>query len=445
MPLVDDILRQRHGDLIRMSDDPKTVVALGAARLAWSLGKNDPSAPILEEVLEVRSTTTWLYALCADENGHHVLRRLDPTIGEADREVQFGRVVDWGVSDDGMVVVETNPGGLLLHTLTPEMTIRSGQRFSGKRGARVLVRGATGWVFFTDDRARKVNHVSGLPWGEVGKLTVVELDLRAFFVQDVPETSLGEQAQWFVNEDNRQRRLFDQDGPTGNEPASAVGADGCVVVLGRFTGRRSLTGVYRTFTPSQALCVLAPGGKITTIDRSKPNWLQQVLLYDGKWFISTNVGLEIDAAPDPVRVVAPRPRGGALRWVPAGGRMYAVGMDTVVPSRGWAVMLYEADGRVRLLHHEQRTSLLGHLTSRDKAERPRLLVDGDTLWIAVSGPDGTSRIMHVTPAGVSEFHRAPGWIEPVAKVPHGLLCLHRPDAEPGDGQAEPADLVRLVV
>jgi actin-like ATPase involved in cell morphogenesis len=397
---------------------------------------------VLDDVIGVHATVTGTYALCADANRHFV-RRLDLATGTADREVPFGQVLDWAAGDEGLLLAERGPAGTVVRTLTPELVIRSTQALPAVPEVRTLARGATGWAFYRNAPATAVDHSNGLPWGETGDLTVMELSLSGFFGQEAARLPLGSSAQWFVNEDNIRRRLFDQDSPTGSDPALAHGSAGCTLVLGQFSSKTAMfQNVHQGFQPWQILCVVDPGGRIHRIERRSPHWLQQVVLHDSKWFVSTSAGLEIDAPPSPPRLVAPRPRAGALRWFPAGREMYAIGMDTVLPARGWSVSYCDRQtGTLRTLAQESGTALLGHLTSRVRAERPRVIADGDSLWMGVAAGRGRSRILHVTPAGVREALTAPGWVEPVAIVPEGLLCLHRRDeAAPGIGQARPARL-----
>ena len=179
------------------------------------------------------------------------------------------------------------------------------------------------------------------------------------------------------------------------------------------------------------------------VDRYPPNWVQQVVLHESQWFVSTSAGLQIEAPPRPPRMIEPRPRTGALRWFPAGREMYAVGMDAILPSRGWSVSHCDRDtGQLRRLAQDPASSLLGHLTSRVHTERARVIVDGDTLWMAVAGGPG-SQVLHVTRGGVREAFAERGWAEPVARSPAGLLCLHRPDAAPGVDQPLAATLTVL--
>jgi hypothetical protein len=395
----------------------------------------------MDGVVGVQVNTAGTYVLCA-EGDRHILRRVNLTSGAADRELPFGQVLDWAAGDEGLLLAETGPGGTVVRTLTPELVIRSTHALPAVTDVRTLARGATGWAFHRNAPGVPVDHSKGLPWGETGDLVVMELSLSGFFGQEAPRIPLGPSAHWFVNEDNVKRRLFDQDSPTGTEPSLSYGSAGCTVVLGQFNSKTAMfQNVHQGFQPWQVLCVLDPGGRVHRVERHPPNWLQQVVLHESKWFVSTTAGLELDAAPNPPRLMVPRPRAGALRWFPAGREMYAVAMDSVLPSRGWSVMHCDRrTGNIRVLAHEPESALLGHLTSRFRAERARIIIDGESLWMAVAGGGGSSRILHVTSSGVREALTAPGWLEPVANSPAGLLCLHRPDAAPGTEQALPARL-----
>ncbi|MEV7805694.1 Hsp70 family protein [Microbispora sp. NPDC088329] len=531
MPLVHETLRARHGGLVRTYDDPKIVVALGAARLAWSVQEREhggrtrpgpmtgphpsphpgpapvtgphpsphpgpapvtgphplshpgpapvtgphpspavgpvtgpapafvprpapaperaagPLRPLLDDVLSVQVTPNGVYALCAG----NVLRRLDLSTWRVDRELAFGMVADWSATEEGLLLAELGPAGRpgpaapLLRTLTPELTVRSTTPLPGAAAVRTLARGAVGWAFHRT--AAPVGNSHGLPWGETGSLGVVEVGLSGSLAGETAKAPLGPSAQWFVNENNGLRRLHDQDTPTGGEPALAVGSPGCVVVLGQYRGTTGLhQNAQQAFDPWQVLCLIDPGGGIRRVDRRPPNWLYQAVLHQSMWFVSTTAGLEIDVAPGPPRVVMRRSRSGALRWFPAGQEIYAVGMDGVLPSRGWSVSHCDRDtGELRVLRHEPSAALLGHLTSRERSERPRVVADGDGLWIGVTGDQAYSRILRVTPGGVTEALCERGWVEPVGAVPSGLLVLHHPETVPvpGTGAYGPGTLCLL--
>ena len=113
------------------------------------------------------------------------------------------------------------------------------------------------------------------------------------------------------------------------------------------------------------------------------------------------------------------------------------------PARGWSVGIFdERSQRLEFLMGKQSATLAGHLTSRHRWERPRLVADGDSMWMTMQDA-GRSRLLHVTPAGAREVHRTPGMFEPVARVATGLLCLSRPADPGGTTRDQPASLVHL--
>ncbi|GAT68592.1 molecular chaperone-like protein [Planomonospora sphaerica] len=529
MPSVQQAVRDRFGDKVRTYDDPKIVVAYGAAQLAWKLkvehrepgrttgphpaggpslrpagttgghpvpvlpvapapapapaapgAAGDPAAghrsstgpmhvpaghraasggapavdgptvkgveKVMDHVLEARAAGGRVLVHQAFEGGHF-LRRLDGVEGRHDRELHFGRLVEWAASGEGVVTTEqVGPAQLLVRALTPELGIRSTHPLQTWGNPTVLAHGRTGWVFYQSRQTVAVDAAVGLPWGETGQLAMIEIDLGGgFFFQEPQPRDLGPYAQWFVNEDNRVRRLVDQDSPSGTDPALSVGAPGCTVVLGQFSSNKPLfANRHQDFRPWQVLCLVDPGGVVRpTMREPGRSWLHQVVLHNGRWFTASSAGLEADTAAGRPALVAPRPPAGALRWVPAGGSLYAVGADQVSPARGWSVsILDERSGALRFLMGKKSAALAGHLTSRYRWERPRLVADGDSLWLTMLDA-GRSRLVHVTPEGAREVHRAAGTFEPVVRVPTGLLCLHRPTDPAGATRDHPATLVHL--
>ncbi|MFC4062064.1 Hsp70 family protein [Planomonospora corallina] len=540
MPLVQQAVRDRFGDKVRTYDDPKIVVAYGAAQLAWKLkvehrdpsrmtgphltgggsraatgrpavvtgghpavaapapgpaafagpaGHPGPAGPVgsttgghpvlpgsggvpaagpapfagtgsmpavdgpvvrgvekvLDNVLEARAAGGRVLVHQAHQGGHF-LRRLDGVGGGHDRELHFGRLVEWSASAEGVVTAEQiGPAQVLVRTLTPELGVRSTHPVQTWDTPNVLVHGRSAWVFYQPRQTVPVDASAGLPWGETGHLSLLEFDLGSFHAPEPLARDLGPYAQWFVNEDNRLRRLLDQDGPGGTEPELSVGAPGCTVVLGQFrTGQPPFAGRYQDFQPWQVLCLVDPGGVVRpTVREPGRSWLHQVVLHNGRWFTASSAGLEADTVPGQTVLVAPRPPAGALRWVPAGGHIYAVGTDQVSPARGWSVSVFdERSGALRFLMGKKSATLAGHLTSRYRWERPRLVPDGDSLWMTMLDA-GRSRLVHVTPEGAREVHRTTGTFEPVVRVPGGLLCLHRPADAAGATRDHPGVLVHL--
>ncbi|MEV8638364.1 Hsp70 family protein [Streptosporangium sp. NPDC051023] len=541
MPLVQEAVRDRLGDRVRTYDDPKIVVAYGAAQLAWKLkvehrdpgqgpglvtdttgrtaSGHSPGAPgatdqqaftgtpgaqsgahraftgpegghtgghrafpaqesgqgagqgtgqrgpggaqpggqaagpvvagvekVLDGVLEARVEAGRVFVHQAFENGH-LLRRLDGVEGRYDRELGFGRLVEWAASREGVAAVEqVGPAQVLVRTLTPDLAIRGTHPLQVWGNPTVIAQGRTAWVFFQPRQATPVDSLVGLPWGESGQLSMIELDLGGGFMFQAPQPrDLGPYTQWFLNEDNRLRRLIDQEGPSGNEPSPSVGAPGCTVVLGQFSSNKPMfQNRHNDFRPWQVLCLVDPGGVVRpTVREPGRSWLHQVVLHNGRWFTSSSAGLEVDGAGGRTKLIMPRPRAGALRWVPAGGQIYAVGTDQVSPARGWSVGIFDQRSHtLEFLMGKQSATLAGHLTSRHRWERPRLIPDGDSMWMTMLDA-GRSRLLHVTPGGAREVHRTQGMFEPVARIPTGLLCLHRPGDTNGATRDQPATLVHL--
>ncbi|SFJ35715.1 Hsp70 protein [Streptosporangium canum] len=481
MPLVQKVVRERLGDRVRTYDDPKIVVAYGAAQLAWKLkvehrdparsagpmpggptggqavvpgGEGAPAGgptvkgieKVLDGVLEARAEAGRVFVHQAFDSGH-LLRRLDGIEGRHDRELGFGRLVEWAASREGVVAVEqVGPAQVLVRTLSSELAIRATHPLQMWGDPTVIAHGRTAWVFFQPRQTVAVDTTVGLPWGETGHLAMIELDLGGgFFFQAPPARDLGPYARWFVNEDNRLRRLLDQEGPSGTEPSPSVGAPGCTVVLGQFSSNKPIfQNRHQDFRPWQVLCLVDPGGTVRpTVREPGRSWLHQVVLHNGRWFTSSSAGLEADTADGQTKLVMPRPPAGALRWFPAGNQIYAVGADQVSPARGWSVRIFDQRSHtLEFLMGKQSATLAGHLTSRHRWERPRLVADGDSMWMTMQDA-GRSRLLHVTPGGAREVHRTPGMFEPVARVPTGLLCLHRPADAAGTTRDRPATLVHL--
>ncbi|WP_329079155.1 Hsp70 family protein [Streptosporangium sp. NBC_01469] len=401
---------------------------------------------VMDAVLEARAEAGRVLVHQAFDSGH-LLRRLDGIGGRHDREFRFGRLVEWAASGEGVVAVEqVGPAQVLVRTLTPDLAIRATHPMQMWGNPTVIAHGRTAWAFFHSRQAVPVDTAMGLPWGETGQLAMIELDLGGNLAFQAPQPrELGPYAQWFLNEDNRLRRLLDQEAPSGTEPSPSVGAPGCTVVLGQFGSNKPMfQNRHQDFRPWQVLCLVDPGGVVRpTVREPGRSWLHQVVLHGGRWFTSGSAGLEADTADGRTRLVMPRPRGGALRWFPAGNQIYAVGTDQVSPARGWSVGIFDQRSQtLEFLMGKQSATLAGHLTSRHRWERPRFVADGDSMWMTMLDA-GRSRLLHVTPAGAREVHRTPGMFEPVARVPTGLLCLHRPADALGATRDQPATLVHL--
>ncbi|WP_238005338.1 Hsp70 family protein [Dactylosporangium sp. AC04546] len=487
MPLVQQTLRARYGAQVRTWDDPKIVVALGAARIALTHVGAQPAQPVattasrpaadeqprrnrpaaavsepegdefevrLDGVVEAIGTGRDIYAWCrGPSNSVDVLHRIDPGTGMPDRQLALGRVTDWAASDEGLLVADRFGPAARLHTLSPALVIRSTRPVQTAEDPVVLAAGGVGWAFLRPFPSALVDNSIGLPWGQTGALSVIESNLTGVFVHDNLPREVGDSARWYVNEDNALRRLFDQGSPTESEPMLAYGKDGCVVILGRYSSKAPMGANYRrpggyakgrhqAVQPYQVVCRITPGAEIRHGERRTGNWLYQAVHHLGQWHLATEAGLETGALQGDGVLLASRPRSGALRWFLAGDRMYAIGMEQVLPARGLWIAVLE-HGRLRTLFQNSDMALLGHLTSRERAEQPRVTVDGNGLWVAGTEGDGRTQVLHVTPQGVRPVHSASGWLEPVARLASGLLCLHDPQTQPGVARTSTTNLVLL--
>ncbi|HTJ38859.1 MAG TPA: Hsp70 family protein [Dactylosporangium sp.] len=487
MPLVEQTLRARYAAQVRTWDDPKTVVALGAARVARTHLAASPAQPVqpvvqpapqpiaqparpaepvvvegdrfdvrLGGVVEAVATGRDIYAWCRDPAASvDVLHRLDAATGQPDRQLALGRVTAWAASTEGLLVADRFGINARLHTLSPELVIRSTRPVMTVEDPVILADGAVGWAFLRPYASALVDNSIGLPWGSTGGLSVIETNLTAVFVQDSLPLDIGDTARWYVNENNALRRLFDQNSPSESLPMLAHGSEGCVVILGRYASKAPMGASYRrpggfahgrhqAVQPYQIVCRVTSGGKVTHGARRGKNWLYQAVHHRDQWHLATEAGLETGPLEgESTTLLASRPRPGALRWFPAGERMYAIGIEQVLPSRGLWVAILEPGGGLRTLFQDSAVSLLGHLTSRERAELPRVLPDGDGLWIAAGGGDGRTQLLHATPDGVTTAKSATGWLEPVARLSSGLLCLHDPWSQPGVARANLGHLVSV--
>ncbi|WP_432994684.1 Hsp70 family protein [Dactylosporangium sp. CA-233914] len=497
MPLVEQTLKARYAAQVRTWDDPKTVVALGAARIARThLGAPAPapapapasatpaaqpprpaaaqtspaaqSAPpaaavpdgdrfdvVLAGVVEAFGTGQDVYVWSREAQARgDVLHRVDAASGRPDRQLALGRITAWAGSTEGLLVSEAFSAMARLHTLSPELVIRSTRPVPTAEDPVLLTDGAVGWAFLRPYPSALVDNTLGLPWGQTGGLSVIETNLTAVFVQDSPPLDIGETARWYVNENNHLRRLFDQNSPSESLPMPALGKEGAVVVLGRYASKAPMGATYRRpggfargrhqqVQPYQVVVRVTPGGDVRHSQRREKNWLYQAVYHRDQWHLATEAGLETGALEGEGTLLAARPRPGALRWFPAGEQMYAVGVEQVLPARGLWVAILEPGGGLRTLYQESSTTLLGHLTSRERSEAPQIVTDGDGLWIAAGAGDRRTQLLRVTPSGVRVAKSASGWLEPVAPFGAGLLCLHDPWSQPGVARSNLAHLVTV--
>ncbi|MBM7773401.1 actin-like ATPase involved in cell morphogenesis [Actinokineospora baliensis] len=446
IPLVRDALRAQYDGLVRTAPDPKTVVALGAARWAQrTLTARPVTAPrrpgasalpvLATDVLDAQAANGAIYTWGVGAGGHQI-RKLDRG-GRVERELPMSLVTGWAIADDLVLVAERREQVVRVHALSPELIIRSTTDLVTAHDPWLLAQGGHGWVFLRGPSTGPVDNTVGLPWGETGDLQVVVIRPAASFtpVNAVPRP-LGSTATWFVNEDGVRRRLLDQAMPTSVPPTALGDGRTAAVVLGKITRRR--TGLRTsTIVPSQVIGTVDAEGQLTVIAEQQDTtglWVHQALERDG-WFLSTNSGLETFAGPDRSLFVE-RPRAGAARWVATANRVYGVVQDSLVPNRGLALHMYDERAPRGLGTYP---GLLGNLASVDRAEAPRLRVDGDLLWVGTRMSEGISQVLVVNGARVEQVAAAEGWLEPVGQG----FALHAPDTAPGDSRTGPATLVRL--
>ncbi|GLW35611.1 Hsp70 family protein [Actinoplanes regularis] len=463
MPLVQQALREHYPGQVHTFDDPKIVVALGAARLAARAGGPAavaaptavPTAPatpeaILDNVVETRATASGLYAWCRPDG--HRLHRVDPAELRPDRSIDIGEILSWTATDAGLLVAD-HTTGTQVHTFSPDLVIRATRPLPSRQRPTVVAAGTAGWVFLNAAATPADNRV-GLPWGEFGAASYLTVDLSRGLVTDTEARyRLERSARWLLNEDNRQRRLIDQDSPSGSPPAPTGDEPSCLAIVGRFTSKAPLGasrnrpggllgGRHAGLKTWQEVVTIDAGGGITRTLRRDGDWLHQVQLWRGNWLMSTSAGLLAGDTPDTGRLLAARPGAGALRWFVAGAQAYAIGMEQVLPSRGLWIGVYR-DGALHTLLAEPQTVLRGHLTSTYPQERPRVAIDGDGLLVACVRKPGSTQLLHVTATGVTELATTTGWAEPVVRVPSGLLCLHAALDPAGAAPAALPSLVRL--
>ncbi len=407
----------------------------------------DPGLPELrvvqDGVLEARLVDDRLYAWCVAADRGHLLMAMDAD-GHVTRGVPVGQLLSWAAGPDGLLVTERRGGQVLVHALSPELSIRSTRPLPAGGIPTVLLSGSRGWVFYRPRRATGVDNSAGLPWGEVGDLCMLAVDLNAVFMQEQPAVLLGQHALWYLNENGVLRRLLDQDSPTGGTPAP-TGVEGeCAVISGQFAS--VVTGLvkrrYRDVRPSQVITLVAAGGGGAgwRIGRPGQPWVHQVRHHGDGWALATAAGLEVGELNGPTTIVLPRPRAGAQRWFGA-DRLFGVTMQQALPSRGVSVHVL-AGAAVEPVLELPGDTLLGHLSSLFPTERPRVAAEPGRLWLA-TGAAGRSRIHEVTAGGATQRVQAPGWVEPVGARDGRLWCLSASDVPAGPGRTTPARLGHL--
>jgi hypothetical protein len=473
-PLVESTLRAAYDGLVHTWQDPKTVVALGAARWAGRAAgvtravvappaqpkttpprPASPAAPfpvVADGVGEAVAAAGALYVWVQPSDGRamHRIRRIDPRTGQPQAERPFGRqLVGWAVSDAGLLLAERRGATVALHAVSPQLEIRSTVVFPSRYDPFLVVDGAVGWAFVRSSDTRTVDGAnrrwyergSGA-WGEVGELAVRVVNLSG--PGPSAPRSLGPTTFWFLDDNGAHRRLLDPTSPTGSVPAALGDGGACGLVMGRSAQQ----------VPWQAVGSVGPAGEFGVVVEQRARnaeapWVHQVLrratprgAVAPPWLLATSVGLEtygdLRAGRDR-RLFLPRPPAGAARWVVAGRNAFGVATEHTLENRGASLHVL-VDGRRRDLGRWP--ALLGNLAAADPADAPRIRADGDDIWLGVTDGTGSQLIR----AGVGDARvaaKAPGRLEPVGRVGGSAFALHVPSAAPGEPRRAPGLLVRL--
>lgn len=475
-PLVERVLREQHGDLVRTSADPKGAVALGAAQVAVGAASARPASgppraaspgagpprtgspdaaaragspgpvphgagsagpgrapasaaagpgpetpetrlvPIAEEVVDAQVVGGRVYVWSAPDGpgGRHRVARIDPRTGEADRKIRFGRLVGWAVAEGGIVVAERRDGLLHCHTLTADLGVGTSAPLPTPYRPFLLAESGVGWAVLRSPDTRMTG-----PQEESGSLAVQVFPLAPG--TPGPVVPLGPAGFGYLD---GTRRLLDPTVPGSAVPAAAGDGRSAALVLGRGTG--------------QVVCLVGPGGEVTAV--GEPDGVSQVLASGGRWLLATSAGLESCAdlrRGTDRRPFLPRPQGGAVRWFVAGRSTFGIAVDR---HRGLTVHAL-VDGRAREL--DRWPSLLGSPAAARPDEAARVRADGDALLLGVGDGAGGSQLVTADTTGARALAAARGWLEPVGRAGGVLLARHVPAAPPGDGCADPGRLVRV--
>lgn len=468
-PLVETTLRARYPGLVRRWADPKTAVALGAAR--WAGGRpartvlvevpaglrrqaraaaapKPPATPepLVEGVVAARATPSALYTLGApDRSGRTLLRRHGPD-GTESGGLVFAELAGWAASEHGMLVAERAGPAVRVHVLGPDLSPRAVHTLTTARDPVLVVDGDLGWVQTWGPELRTVGPSDGLPHGVVAGVVVYRVSFAAPPGTPPVGIDLGRTGLWCRPDAGGVRRLLDPASPTGR-PLHAIG-DGRAVGVVRGVpqrARRVPFGARPDEGPDQSVAAVTSAGAhpLGEIRRGAP-WVQQLARASdqGPWYLATSGGLE---TADTVtgtgrRLHVQRPAEGAARWVLAGGVVVGAVTDGAGGRRGLELHVL-ADGRWRTAG--RRAGLLGNLLSLHPADRPRIVTEQGRVWVGAENDAGGSDLIELTADGSRLLQSLPGWLEPVGRCGSTLVALHALAAPPGDRLDVPGRLVSI--
>lgn len=497
-PLVERVLREQHGALVRTSDDPKATVALGAARIALPVppaaarpgvpaaGAPRAGAPDAPPLAVARgadrpdsippragspgagSPGAVPPSTAAPADAWSVAGRarspaapdapaaqLVPIAEEVlDAQVVGGLLYVWSVPD--------GPGGR--HRIA-RIDPRTGEADRKIRFGRLVGWAVAAGGIIVAERRDGTLHCHTLTADlSVGTSAVLPTPYRPFLLA---EGGVG----WAVlrSPDTRMTGPQEESGTLAVQVVPlGPGTPGPVVPLGpagfgyldgsrrmldpaapgsaapaRFGDGRSAALVLGR-GPGQAVCLVGPGGEVTMVaEPGGPARVSQVLAHSGRWLVATSAGLESCAdlhRGSDRRPFLPRPAGGAVRWVAAGRAAFGLCVERVSPGRGLTAHALVDGGRREV---GRWPSLLGSPAAARSDESARVRPDGEALLLGVGDGAGGSQLVTADATASRVLAAAPGWLEPVGRAGGVLLARHVPAAPPGDSCAEPGRLVRV--
>ena len=500
-PLVQRLLRERWGDLVRASDDPKAAAALGAARTALdgpvgAARAGDAARPAVPRPVPAPLPGPGPSSLPGPVPPPRPAPvPPGPGRGPASAAVPETRPGSAGPSTPPVpamvvldeAVLDARTAGGLLYSWSAPGGDASGHRlaridpWTGRADRELRLGRLVGWavsavgIVACERRNGELHcHVLGpdlsigasvpLPTpyrpflavsGSVGWVVLRSPDTRlaegpataevgSLAVQVLPLAGGGPgpvlplgPAAYRYVDPGRQR--LDPAVPGSSVPEPFGDGRSCAVVIGRPDAPQR--------PAHQSLCLLGPTGEVTRVadQHAGPGavpWVRQLVGSAGRWLLATAVGLESYAdlrQGADRRLVLPRPAGGAVAWAVAGGQAFGLAVDRL-DGHGLSLHLLAGTRRRDL---GRWPALVGSPVAVRAGDGARTRTTGDALLLGVGDGAGRSALLHAGPGGVRELADAPGRLEPVGTLGGATLARHLPAAGPGDGGERPGTLVRL--